>query len=307
MRPTHATRTQVSSTPARRTTSPTVDREEEEEEYVDEPTPRPRAPGKGHAPSRSQPNIQLHPPTPSDSPFSTFTKHAKHLEGEIAAEKNRVNALKQRSRTATDGPPPRSTPRVQISVDVPPTRKTPNSVPRTVSFDIREPHHSRSSIDIDVRPGPGKAAAGTPLRVDRHGHSVHLPDVTGLTSAVDSPARLVREYRKYRENEDARVIEARLVTALNTVQSKLAQIEAENSVSRRRVRELEMELEACKEDVKRERTRVLEREEVMMRKQRAAEVEEESEMRYKQAVEEKKGRVLFLTEENKDAYRTVQR
>jgi hypothetical protein len=59
--------------------------------------------------------------------------------------------------------------------------------------------------------------------------------------------------------------------------------------------------------VRRERTRVLEREEVMMRKQRAAEVEEESEMRYKQAVEEKKGRVLFLTEENKDADCAVQR
>jgi hypothetical protein len=55
--------------------------------------------------------------------------------------------------------------------------------------------------------------------------------------------------------------------------------------------ELEMGLEACKEDMRREGTKVLEREEVMMRKQSAAGVEEEIEMRHKQAVEEKKGRV----------------
>ena len=35
-------------------------------------------------------------------------------------------------------------------------------------------------------------------------------------------------------------------------------------MSRRRVRELELELESCKADVKRERTRVLEREEIIV-------------------------------------------
>jgi len=37
-------------------------------------------------------------------------------------------------------------------------------------------------------------------------------------------------------------------------------METQNAVSRRRIRELEMELEACKENVKREKTRLLEEE-----------------------------------------------
>lgn len=48
------------------------------------------------------------------------------------------------------------------------------------------------------------------------------------------------------------------MATLSAVQSKLVYLEAENSVSRRRVRELERELEECKKEVARERTRVLE-------------------------------------------------
>ena len=74
-------------------------------------------------------------------------------------------------------------------------------------------------------------------------------------------------------------------------------------MSRRRVRELELELESCKADVKRERTRVLEREEIIVAQQRDfskrkvgpsrmptnnADIEV-LEMRYKEVVEEKKG------------------
>jgi hypothetical protein len=95
---------------------------------------------------------------------------------------------------------------VQVPVDATPLRKEPTSVPRTVSFDVREPEHSRSSIVVDVRLGGGGRNAGTPVCYDRHGRSVHLPDMTGLTSAVGSPARLVREYRKYHAAEDARVV-----------------------------------------------------------------------------------------------------
>lgn len=98
----------------------------------------------------------------------------------------------------------------------------------------------------------------------------------------------------------------RLAKTLNVVQSKLAFLESENSISRRRVRELELELEACKQQVARERTKVLEREQVDTdaneRRSRPAksglrnvgvEAKEEDAdadiSRYKEAVEEKKG------------------
>lgn len=72
-------------------------------------------------------------------------------------------------------------------------------------------------------------------------------------------------------------------------------------VSRRRVRELELELEACKAEVKRERTRVLEREQIIVAQQkdfqkrraaskRPARVEDLAlDDRYNEAIEEKKG------------------
>jgi hypothetical protein len=98
-----------------------------------------------------------------------------------------------------------------------------------------------------------------------------------------------------------------LLRTLSTVQKKLQHLEQENGISRRRVRELEMELEVCKRDVARERTRVLEREETIVQqrrdasyiaaskrhkgKARAKDVSMEGELheRYREAVEEKKG------------------
>lgn len=100
----------------------------------------------------------------------------------------------------------------------------------------------------------------------------------------------------------------RLATALNVIQSKLAHLEAENSISRRRVRELELELEECKKDVARERTRILEREQIdaraaqeqaaraARRGQKAVDMAETEDdiKRYKEAVEEKKGRLCLV-------------
>jgi chromosome segregation ATPase len=48
---------------------------------------------------------------------------------------------------------------------------------------------------------------------------------------------------------------ARLIKTLNDVHFRLEHLEEENSISRRRVRELEYELEECKREVVRERTR----------------------------------------------------
>ena len=103
---------------------------------------------------------------------------------------------------------------------------------------------------------------------------------------------------------------ARLVATLSVVQNKLVYLEAENSVSRRRVQELETELDACKKEVARERTRIMEHEQSMMKeredegrkrmarermqqhKKKSEEDQAElasAEARYKSAVEEKKG------------------
>lgn len=100
---------------------------------------------------------------------------------------------------------------------------------------------------------------------------------------------------------------ARLLRTLNTVQTKLQHLEQENSISRRRVRELELELEVCKRDVARERTRVLEREDTIVQQRRDASyiaasrkhkgkarakdmsMEGDIHEKYKEAVEEKKG------------------
>lgn len=101
----------------------------------------------------------------------------------------------------------------------------------------------------------------------------------------------------------------RLLQTLSAVQSQLLDLEEENGISRRRIRELEMELEECKREVTRERTRLFEREEQNARsftypnknkgKARANDVppemdDERLHARYKEAVEEKKGKFLVL-------------
>jgi hypothetical protein len=99
---------------------------------------------------------------------------------------------------------------------------------------------------------------------------------------------------------------------LSAVQSQLRDLEDENNISRRRVRELEMELEECKRHVARERTRLIERDELndlvgygkttqTLNKGKGRAVEpsvdtdyDRSHERYKDAVEEKKGLSAFL-------------
>jgi len=90
---------------------------------------------------------------------------------------------------------------------------------------------------------------------------------------------------------------------MNAVQSQLHDLEEENGISRRRVRELEMELDECKREVARERTRLFEREELQTHqyaynrtkgkgkaKDGPSEIDDERlHARYKEAVDEKKG------------------
>jgi hypothetical protein len=178
---------------------------------------------------------------------------------------------------------------------------------RGLGKDLRDAEGERNPFhDIGNHPERRTAAAS------RHSHSqhnisrsrLHLPDVTGLTSAVESPARPnPRDRYGYADNGEAKEAEARLLQTLSVVQSKLARLEDENGISRRRVRELEYELEICKEDVVRERTRVLEAGDLGLRSRtnskgkakatnnlgRDRDGEEDITVRYKEVVEEKKG------------------
>jgi len=93
---------------------------------------------------------------------------------------------------------------------------------------------------------------------------------------------------------------------MNLLQKKITHLDAENHTSRRRMKELERELDICRQDVERQREQVIRREEQWVEQQRAdaitaklkgkaraVEDTKEEQKRYKQAVEEKKGAPLY--------------
>ena len=99
---------------------------------------------------------------------------------------------------------------------------------------------------------------------------------------------------------------ARLQLAVKFLQTKIAHLDAENHTSRRRMKELERELDVCRQDVERQRDLVIRREEQLVKQQRAEEttarfqgkaraVEDtrDEQRHYKQAVEEKKGAQVY--------------
>ncbi|KAF9005405.1 hypothetical protein BDQ17DRAFT_1303766 [Cyathus striatus] len=246
------------------------------------PTPRParRQPVHNSTPrptSSAQPEVRLQPPTPS-SVSSKFTRMARGIKGEIEVE--------QRKSTQELPYRPSSAPAATSAGD---TVFQESFVNNSRSF-VRNPTPRRPS------------ARGTPRG------KVQLPDVTGMTSAVESPAKFGADYYRYPGDDRPRESEARLLQTLATVQSKLQHLEDENGISRRRVRELEMELEECKREVARERTRLLEREDIIVQQQQdlssanaktkakgkarettmMQEEEEDVLEKYREAVEEKK-------------------
>ena len=100
---------------------------------------------------------------------------------------------------------------------------------------------------------------------------------------------------------------ARLVASLNSLHARLTHLENENSIARRRVRELEYELEQCKQDVVRERSRMMESQDAIDanarlpgpstlrakgKEERTREVDQ-SMSKYLEIVEEKKGSVIL--------------
>ncbi|KAF6741445.1 hypothetical protein DFP72DRAFT_1037363 [Ephemerocybe angulata] len=176
--------------------------------------------------------------------------------------------------------------------------------------DADKPSSRRSSLDKQQDSGPAPAARPNVrkgiMKEQQSKSRIHLPDVTGLTAAVESPARLGKEFHAYK-GANSREAEARFIQTLSKVQSKIQQLNDENGISRRRVRELEMELDDAKRDVARERTRLLEKEDVIIQQQKEmagiasrsskgkgrardneAEEEEDVLKRYRDAVDEKK-------------------
>ncbi|KAF8630896.1 hypothetical protein AX17_005254 [Amanita inopinata Kibby_2008] len=208
------------------------------------PTPKPtRRVASSSYPSQapprtvSQPQLRLQPATPSSSSL------AKSVRGK-SNEPKREHGTRSRSRMQEEDEDERNDGNTARPLSAPP-------VPRHI------PHHRQAT---PLRKSSLKMPSGTP----RFG-KVHLPDVTGLTSAVESPAKMAHGDSGYmsmaalRADETAvKEVEARLIRTLNTVQSRLEHLEEENGISRRRVRELEYELEECKREVVRERTRLLE-------------------------------------------------
>ena len=131
---------------------------------------------------------------------------------------------------------------------------------------------------------------------------------------MESPAKGAAQYYLYQDNDaDAsgkgksftastpytrlKVPPAHLVATLSLVQQKLAHLQIENNSSRHRMRELELELESCKQDVARERQNVMQQEETIARHRvltKSARRDEENQKRYKDVVEEKKGQHVQL-------------
>ena len=129
--------------------------------------------------------------------------------------------------------------------------------------------------------------------------------MTGITDAAATPMKGGRGGHHGFVNGPDRTTQANVVgNALDSLSRRLRDLERENAVSRRRVTELELELETCKADVVRERTRlsqeasrVASTSNPRLNRSYTAPADtsfREMEQRYKQAVQEKKG-VPFCT------------
>ncbi|KAA1479615.1 hypothetical protein DENSPDRAFT_855465 [Dentipellis sp. KUC8613] len=234
----------------------------------EEPTPRTRKPA-----------ITVRPPTPSTA-NSKFTKLARGIAHEIEVEQSRRN----------------------------PSHYTDCS-PKSLDGEIGARAHSIIREYPKLKPTTGGQSNARPpfdkQNVSSRCHSssapVHLPDVTGLTSAIASPAKGGMNYYEYKDDDDDYGDgKARLLATLTVVQQKLAHLDVENGTSRRRMRELELELEACKKEVMRERERVVRHEETLAKHMGESETARfesgrsgaqdnaADRQRYKEAVEEKK-------------------
>ncbi|KAG2034860.1 hypothetical protein BDR03DRAFT_963866 [Suillus americanus] len=220
----------------------------------------------------SQPQVNVQPPTPSAS-SSKFTRMARGLAKDVHEAQAEDAALFQnQSQTTT-------------------TSRAAPAGSRRASMKhhdaLKQPLHDvvdHSAIDVEI------AQTSRSFRKASRGR-VNLPDLTGLTSAVVSPAKANLERYGIRTSGSSKEVESRLIASLNALHAKLAHLETENGIARRRVRELEYELQQCKRDVARERSRIIEQDAGEPSWKRGKEEQrgrEEEQSKYFEVVEEKK-------------------
>lgn len=220
----------ISPTPSIRTRSRT---EDEEHGYVDNmPTPRPRAKVRGHASAQSQPINTLQPPAPSSlGGNSTFAKMARGLGKEIATEKTRAEIRAERNKAEKERAEREQVGRERERLEEEHRAKERAAAERradkeraqraqaatnaraTKGTSARQTERSalktagksaQRNVSFDIRVEP------VGLTVSALGGNLHLPDVTGLTSAVGTPLKGHRDYRKYRESDGHREAEGGL-------------------------------------------------------------------------------------------------
>ncbi|KAG1743245.1 uncharacterized protein EDB91DRAFT_1126491 [Suillus paluster] len=222
------------------------------------------------------PQVNIQPPTPSAS-SSKFTRMARGLAKDVHDAQAEDAALFQNQSQTTTTTTPRVAPAGSRRVS-------------TKHHDaLKQPLHDvadHSAVDVNVE----ISQTNRSFRKASRGR-VNLPDLTGLTSAVVSPAKANLERYGIKTASSSKEVESRLIASLNALHAKLAHLETENGIARRRVRELEHELQQCKRDVARERSRIMEQDAGEPSWKRGKEDQrerEEEQSKYFEVVEEKK-------------------
>lgn len=222
----------------------------------------------------SQPHVNVQPPTPSAS-SSKFTRMARGLAKDVHEAQAEDAALfqNQSQTTTTLRAAPAGSRRASMKH---------NDTMKQPLHDVVD--HSAVDVNVEI------AQTNRSFKKASRGR-VNLPDLTGLTSAVVSPAKANLERYGIKTASSSKEVESRLIASLNALHAKLAHLETENGIARRRVRELEYELQQCKRDVARERSRIIEQdagEPSWKRGKEERREREEEQSKYFEVVEEKK-------------------
>ena len=148
------------------------------EPSMNAPTPRParRSNALHSSPATAQPEVRLHPATPS-STGSKFTRMARGINKELEATQQELNAVNPRQTNIA----------------------RPTSAPAERNPFHDPPNQSTRHITSTRNPTPRRSA----MR-DTTKSRIHLPDVTGLTNAVESPMKHGAQYYPYKANERPR-------------------------------------------------------------------------------------------------------
>ena len=178
-------RQQPTAKPSTRHRVATVESDEDEDRA---PTARTRAKASsqsfiGQSLSYAQPEVNVVPPTPPGAdPDVKFTKMADRLERQAALDQRRdIRDIHGRDIPAV----------AQSTVRERRTTKSTRVPLRSAMVEAHEVH----------APAPKTAGLRTPYKYGK----LCLPDITGITSAVDSPMKVGLEYMTYDAKEDREI------------------------------------------------------------------------------------------------------